>query len=293
MPQSVPSGIGSEWTTAGWLDSVGATGAIAQVLLGAKCDDELQGMRKLADLPPDELAERLRANGLVDQLAGALRPKLRELKDGPTVAELHGKFLQEGGLQEYKYADLSAFFGGLEAQIGPPEAHVLSAMEREHTAAADSLIEFTTPDYGVTTTPRLEWWFVVESERDLPWPTEVRWVGSDDQRRRPMSLKKLDTELAKMSAELRKLGEPTLIREEGIGARMYTGPMCACPSTCTRGPSAPRRTTLPAHTERESTPSSPRAHAGSSSTTRPCVASTTRGGRRSGVTSRRSTRSTR
>jgi hypothetical protein len=237
MSQSVPSSIGSDsWTTAAWLDSVGATGAIADVLLrrGADCDDELQGMRNLAKLQPDELAERLRAGGLIDSLAGALRPKLLELKDGPTVAEMreqHGKFLQEGGL-EYVYADLNAFFGGLEAQIGAPEAHVLSAMEGEHTAAADSLIEFTTKNYGMTTSPRLEWWFVVESERDLQWPTEEwvgtdEWVGSGDQRRRPMSLRKLDAELAKMNAELRSLGEPTLVREEGIGARMYTGPMCA------------------------------------------------------------------
>jgi hypothetical protein len=253
-------------------------------------------MRKLAELQPDELAERLRAGGLVDRLAGALRLKLQELKDGPTVAEMreqHGKFLQEGGL-EYLYADLSAFFGGLEAQIGPPEAHVLSAMEREHTAAADSLIEFTTPEYGVRTSPRLEWWFVAESERDLQWPTEERGVGSDNQRRRSMSLRELDAELAKMNAELRRLGEPTLIREEGIGGRMYTGPMCASSSTRTSPPPLQRLVELPHATPRppsppQPTPPSPRAHAGSSSTTTPCVASAERGGE---GTSPRYTRST-
>ena len=52
-----------------------------------------------------------------------------------------------------KYSDLSTFFGGLAAKIGPPNSKVSKAMEEEHTASADSKHAFTTSNYGVTTTP--------------------------------------------------------------------------------------------------------------------------------------------
>ena len=35
-------------------------------------------------------------------------------------------------------------------------------MEVEHTKKNDSRDEFTTGNYGVSTTPEIEWWFVVE-----------------------------------------------------------------------------------------------------------------------------------
>ena len=54
-----------------------------------------------------------------------------------------------------KYGDLSTFFGGLEAKIGPPLPKIQEGMEAEHTAASDSLDYFTTGNYGVTTTPTL------------------------------------------------------------------------------------------------------------------------------------------
>ena len=48
-----------------------------------------------------------------------------------------------------------------------------TAMEREHTAAADSGDEFTTDNYEVTTTPTIEWWFVAEPEgHAAAWPAE-------------------------------------------------------------------------------------------------------------------------
>jgi hypothetical protein len=225
-------GATDSWTTAAWLDSVGAVGAIAHMLLPRRsADNELQSVRSLAKLQPAELVERLRSENLVERFAQTLVPKLRELKAGATVAEMlaqHSKFLQEGGGMEYLYDDLSAFSSGLEALIGPAEVHVLMAMEREHTQASDSQEQFVTPDYGITTSPRIEWSFVAEPERDdLAWPVETRNALSQEHRRKPMSLRRLDLELAKMSARLRNLDEPALLRVEGIGGRLYTGPMCA------------------------------------------------------------------
>lgn len=161
---------------------------------------------------------------------------VQELRTGTTVAELregHGKFLQDGGIQ-YRFGNLNVFFGGLESLIGPPEAKALQAMEREHTAAADSRDVFTTPDYGVSTTPQVEWWFVAEPERELEWPVETRSLDestpSSSKRRKPLPLVDIDALLSKKNVELAKLGcQELLLWEEVIGARLYTGPMCECP----------------------------------------------------------------
>ena len=135
-------------------------------------------------------------------------------------------FHHQQGTFELKFANLSTFYGGLEAQIGPPEVHVALAIEFEHTSAADSNDAFTTSNYGVLTTPRTEYWFVAEPERDVDWPTETRLAdGASEMRRRPLPSKELDTRLREKNVELRSLGEPELLREEGVGARLYTGPM--------------------------------------------------------------------
>ena len=41
-----------------------------------------------------------------------------------------------------------------------------------------------------------------------------------------MKLKELDAALDEQNEELQSLGEPTLLQEEGVAARLYTGPMC-------------------------------------------------------------------
>jgi len=181
-------------------------------------------------LSESELADRLRSRDLAHGVATFLHPKLQELAKSETSDELHAahdKFLQNGTAFEFKFADLSVFFGGLEAQIGPPEAHVASAMEREHTTAADSRDEFTTGNYGVTTTPQIEWGFVAEPERAVTWPAEAKLDRAPERRRKPMPMKELEAVLAQKNTRLRSLNEPELLREEGFGARLYTGPMCA------------------------------------------------------------------
>ena len=208
-----------------------ATDSLAEALHGGQVPtDELSATRALAALPESALAERLESANLTGGLAKALHPMLQKLVAEKTSTELHvvhGKYLQDKNAFELVYADLSVFFGGLEKQIGPPEAHVKAAMEREHTAAADSLDEFTTGNYGVTTTPQIEWWFVVEPERGIAWPVEAKLVGSPEKMRKPMPVKELEAALARGNSQMRSLGEPLLLVEEVFGARLYTGPTCA------------------------------------------------------------------
>ena len=144
-----------------------------------------------------------------------------------TATELASKFVSEDGAHSLSFGDQKSFFGGLERLIGPPAPSAFEAMEREHTASSDSLNLFTSLNYGVTTTAQVEWWFVVEPERNEVWPVEAKLAGAPDKRRKPLASRQLDAAVAKINAKLDALGESLLLRVEGIGARLYTGPMCA------------------------------------------------------------------
>jgi hypothetical protein len=252
------------WTTAGWLSHHHhLIDGIAQALHGLERlpTDELSATRALASMSEEALAGRLRTSGLVAALARGLRPALQQLlahREAEAQMRLgHDKFQQQGAF-ELKFANLSTFYGGLEAQIGPPEVQVALAIEFEHTSAADSCDAFTTSNYGVHTTPRTEYWFVAEPEREVEWPAEAKLSDASEMRRRPLPSKELDKRLGEKNVELRTLGEPELLREEGVGARLYTGPMCAWAHSCTPDP-------LPMHSDRRirirPVRRSPRAHA--------------------------------
>ena len=122
------------WSLTAWLRSGELPRVLAQLLReGGGSGDagtELGMVRSLAARlskdPTAELSKLLLEKNLAGRLADALYPMLVRLRDGKTdgeVIELHSKFALEGGL-EFKYDKLSAFFGGLEALIGPPEVQL-------------------------------------------------------------------------------------------------------------------------------------------------------------------------
>ena len=51
---------------------------------------------------------------------------------------------------------------GLDGKIGSPDPRVEDAVHREHCQSSDSTKQFTTQNYGVTTSPRTEYRFVTE-----------------------------------------------------------------------------------------------------------------------------------
>ena len=144
---------------------------------------------------------------MAEALAKLLLPELRQLSvvGAAMGAQLHGKFvqvLQDGKAFKMTYADLSTFFGGLEAKIGAPNPSVETAMTGEHTQSADSKEEFTTGNYGVTTTPEIEWLFVVEpqqreeGEHSSPWPKEEKLRDTPDRIRLSMPLDEMKKKIA-------------------------------------------------------------------------------------------------
>ena len=164
-PEASTSG---KWTAQAWITSLGIAPPIISALLDGDTSDELLAMRSLvAKLgSPTALAEHLRAGRVETNLAERLYPALVELAQvGPAdEGHLQSKF---AGAIEMSYAGLNTFYGGLEGRIGEPQAAVFETMRSEHQKRVDSLAEFTTGNYGVTTTSALEWLFVVE-------PSEVQ-----------------------------------------------------------------------------------------------------------------------
>ena len=165
-------------------------------------------------------------HGLPEKLARMLHLRLRELVETEAIgaAELHHKFLQDPHAFTLRFGELSAFFGGLEKKIGSPDPNVRDAMEREHTMAADSNKDFTTPNYEVTTKPEIEWSFVVEPTQNVEWPIEKK-LEPPAVPRTPLSMRQLESLLRQKNEELERVQAAHLLLEEAIGARLYTGPM--------------------------------------------------------------------
>eukprot|EP00966_Prymnesium_polylepis_P070466 1637559-Prymnesium_polylepis.1 len=204
------------------------------MLGGVRPADELGAVRRLGATIVSEaaLAERLAEGGVVKGLARDLLPELQKLaaSSEATGGALHNKFAQDAAFT-MQYGDLSTFFGGLEAKIGAPDPNVRDGMTREHTASSDSKDKFTTSNYGVTTTPELEWRFVAEPEAaGIVWPAEEKLRGTPENMRTTMTLVDLRERLKKANEQLEGMKEPPLEEEEAFGARLYTGPMCDGPS---------------------------------------------------------------
>ena len=86
---------------------------------------------------------------------------------------------------------------GLTAILGPISADPMEGMRREHCNEKDSEDDFTTNNYGVTTTPEKEYWFVADPDNHLKqfgqWPTEKKLVEEkrENECRRAMPLSAL------------------------------------------------------------------------------------------------------
>eukprot|EP00854_Cymbomonas_tetramitiformis_P004334 gene4334-5333_t len=160
---------------------------------GPEPADEFEAVISLTDEQVDNIA-----HAFGQMLPGLLKEALNTLKAQPVrdAESLNGKFLLSERNFTYSYSNLATFFGGLVKVLGTPSVvpSLEENMRREHVASIDSKSEFTTGNYGITTTPELEWEFVV---------------------------------METINAELAAVGHATLLREEVIALRLYTGPMFA------------------------------------------------------------------
>ena len=101
------------------------------------------------------------------------------------------------------------FFRGLGRRVGAPNSKFKQGMELEHCSKYGCDIEFTTSNYKITTTPKLEWNITVNHH---PCPEENIVHGR--------KIRKL-SEVMEVSLVLKA----KLIEEEVISIVLYTGPM--------------------------------------------------------------------
>ena len=275
--QDVAETVGpDEWSLLSWVESAGTHRAVFAALRRAVIAQQgtyssqiaLAFVRGLVSreavataLLPDASTTGVRVTGTVlEAIIDSIWEAAQRLADAAaaTGSQLNDKFASAGFTLQY--GDLNTFFGGLEGKIGPPSIKVFEAMEAEHTQSADSLDAFTTGNYGVTTTPKTEWAFVVYPERppEFGWPEEARLRGTahEGNMRTPLPTAEMEARREATNVRLRAQHEPEVMREEVIAGRAYTGythrsrrsnhhssthrashhasrpPRCACLATC-------------------------------------------------------------
>jgi hypothetical protein len=133
--------------------------------------------------------------------------------------------LQATSTAKHLCATFDDFFKGPEAFIGIPNPKVRSGMKEEHCSRGNAMTRFTTSNYNMTTTPKIEWDFVVCPKQGFEYPHTPKerskwrsgneWVGSFGRDVKPLQ-EFLETPQTKQAG---------LIEEEVIALRLATGPM--------------------------------------------------------------------
>lgn len=222
------------WTVESWLDSCSTTAALATILTenspGRDPPEELMALAS----SEDELRRVLADSRAVERLASTLWTGLEALRastgappaNGATATAGAGRFVQDPrGMMDY--GGLETYYGGLESLLGAPDPRPAHALSAEHTARADSLMTFTSPNYNLVTTSAIEYAFVATPEQtpNHGWPIEGVAMPAGATPRVPLPTAELAIRLAPANAQLELLREAPLLKEESYAARLYTGPM--------------------------------------------------------------------
>jgi hypothetical protein len=211
-----------------WVRSLGLEGLLAKHLPLGSFADPLGGIKKMSE---EELGVVL--SRFTEAVPAAVSAGLKKLKGradtsfqvGSEVEEhINSKFALDGAFVG-RFATLNDFYKGPEELIGTPNPKIQQGMEGEHCRRGNCKVEFTTNNYNVTTTPTLEWEFVVEPKVGFAyphtpkdkklWPNGKGWKGESG--REP-----LDLIVFTVKSEVKLAG---LTDPEVIAARLYTGPM--------------------------------------------------------------------
>ncbi len=270
---------GPPWKLQTWLGTTRLLSLVSEALLQPLGElhasepqpTELSFVRTLASASGgyDALLQLLSQNELqlLKDVARALHDALKRMGERapPRQNEVCGKYValleSDGALTP----GTSRLAKGqrLESIIGPPEKRVLETMLSEHCEALDSALPFVDATYLVTTTSRIEWWFVVDAAEGLSKQLDVKTelsgevVGGGravprlgasgypaeagllppDRMRQPRPLPHVLSEMRQLSigGRLRAVGIEPLLDAEVIAARLYTGPLHAKYNAVLRG----------------------------------------------------------
>jgi hypothetical protein len=169
--------------------------------------DQLDTMSKLSAVEIDDAAV-----AMCEMIPRLLKELHRELNDAFTIqSQIQDDLLADPN----KFSDVSKmacgsilnFHEGLTERVGLPHLKFKNAMRQDHCERAGCDVAFTTGNYKITSTPKLEWQYIVE---DLPCP-DVRHG-------------RCITPIQDL-LQLERCRKANLCEEEVIAIVLYTGPM--------------------------------------------------------------------
>mmetsp|Transcript_4287 Transcript_4287/g.12437 ORF Transcript_4287/g.12437 Transcript_4287/m.12437 type:complete len:2062 (+) Transcript_4287:1297-7482(+) len=226
-----------------WARSLGLEGELARHIPIIDPWDTLKALKCLDGPEVNKMVEHLTL-----QFINAVTPRIRdgviklveeEMKGngasaggGSAQAFVNSKFVMDGAFMG-RFATLEDFYKGPEERIGVPNPDIFKGCKQEHTLRHNAERKFTTSNYGITTSPALEWEFVVcprlqQHENEPPiyphtpvskskWPPGCGWKGECG--REVVPLDKLLNKVQPLVTSAK------LTKEEVICLRLYTGPM--------------------------------------------------------------------
>jgi len=271
-----------EWKLREWLGTTRVLDLLTEYMLGPLT--ELMASEKPSDL--SYLRSLINANGGYDAILELLsQHELQMLKDlaselhnagrrlgersPPRANEVCGKYVEllgdDGVLQP---GASSSYETRLEHLLGPPHNRVLETMLVEHCEGADAAVHFVAATYKMTTTSRIEWWFVVDPVQGASkhvnvqaemggahvrlapsgYPAEAGLMPADRARAaRPLAAVLQDMKNLNIGGRLKAVGMEALVDAEIIGARLFTGPLHQKYNAVLRGLTAGEGSKLHAH----------------------------------------------
>jgi NLR family CARD domain-containing protein 3 len=211
--------------------------------------DGLEGLRRLAEKPDSEIEAfaREQVARLTAELEGLLCGGIRKLRNlsatSGSALEQNSKFSMDSDALKGAFSSLQHFYDGPEKLIGNPNPKAAEGIRREHCERKNADKAHTTPNYNVTTTPRVEYYFVVDPEtykltagfpgyphtpRDKSqWSAAGKGVWRGDHGRNVLMLGLFTQHATAVNAGLQ---EP-----EVVAVRLYTGPMYLWYNAALRG----------------------------------------------------------
>jgi ankyrin repeat protein len=191
-------------------------------------------LRSFASLGEKTLTSIAEASSL--ELAKELLRQTQKLRQGYEALDALAKLKADDGGSKFSGTSLIVgtakdFHDSLYGRLGQgPSLEFEKAMRAEHCERADSLVEFTTSNYSLRTTPALEWNYAVEGVQ----PPPGHFLNKEG--RAVRKIRSIE-ELMKLDIVI-KAG---LERAEVISVSLYTGPMYMKYNPCLReGKSAGR-----------------------------------------------------
>jgi hypothetical protein len=215
--------------------------------------DGLEGLRRLAKKPDKEIEAfaREQVARLTVELEGLLRDGIRKLRhvsaESGSALEQNSKFSMDPDAFEGSFSSLQQFYNGPEKLIGTPNPQAAEGIRREHCERKNADTPNTTTNYNLTTTPRAEYYFVVDPHTDKlkagfpagfpgyphtprdksQWSAAGKGVWRGDHGREMLVLGLFTQHATAVKAGLQ---EP-----EVVAVRLYTGPMYLWYNAALRG----------------------------------------------------------